>query len=301
MAEIISPDDEEMIMSLWDLVYDGGDTNQALAADLLTLGSMAAALLLDAAPLSPESWRWAESAGLAARGAAETMAKEAADIQRALSLLSRLPVPTDFEEEAEAFLAALRRQAADTAARRADAEEVAALMRMVREKGVRRMANAAEPILHPDAAAFLAAAGGEAEELAALRRMAAAEHLVHPATAAFLGYIAGETDALLARGEAMPAGELALAPHVEDAAVRVEESMATLAGRLRRGAAELAARPGEEALVAALHMQAASADAARATVEPFTASVRRFRAAAGGGGSAPPPAAVGCSSLRPKL
>ncbi|CAN6338951.1 unnamed protein product [Urochloa humidicola] len=301
MAEIISPDEEEMIMSLWDLVYDGGDVNQALAADLLTLGSMAAALLLDAAPLSPESWRWAESAGLAARGAAVTMAEEAAGIHRALSLLSRLPVPADFEEEAEAFLAALRRQAADAAARRADAEEVAALMRMVREKGVRRMANAAEPLLHPDAAAFLAAAAGEAEELAALRRMAAAEHLVHPATAAFLGYIAGETDALLARGEALPAGELALAPHVEDAAVRVEESMAALAGRLRRGAAELA---GDEELAAALHRKAASADAARATVEAFTASVRRFRAAAAAAaaaGSAPPPVAIGCSSLRPKL
>jgi hypothetical protein len=53
-----------------------------------------------------------------------------------------------------------------------------------------------------------------------------------------------------------------------------------MAARLRRGAAEFAAsRPGEEALVAALHRQATNADAARDTVQAFTASVRRFRAA----------------------
>ncbi|CAL4897808.1 unnamed protein product [Urochloa decumbens] len=301
MAEIspaqrlgVSEDDEEMIMSLWDLVYDGGDVDQVLEADLLALRSMAAALLLDTAPLSPESWRWAEGAELAARAAAETMAEQAADIQRALSsLLPRLPVPAGFEEEAEAFLAALRRQAEYTAARRADAEEAAALARLVRGKEVRRMAEAAEPLLHPDAAAFLAATG-TSEELA-LRRMAAAEHLVHPATAAFLGYIACETDALLARGEAMPADELALAPQVEDAAVRTGESMAALAGKLRRGAAEFA---GVEELAAALHRQAANADAARATVEAFTASVRRFRAAAAAS-SAMPPAAPSVQNCRP--
>jgi hypothetical protein len=64
---------------------------------------------------------------------------------------------------------------------------------------------------------------------------------------------------------------------VEDEALRMEERMAR---RLRRGAAEFAASgPGEEALVAALHRQAANADAARDTVLAFTASVRRFRAA----------------------
>ncbi|CAN6343823.1 unnamed protein product [Urochloa humidicola] len=289
--------DEEMIMSLWELVYDGGDVDdQHLEAYLLNLRSTAAALLLDTAPLSPESWRWAEGAELAARGAAETMAEEAAGIQRALSLLPRLPVPAGFEEEAAAFLAALRRQAAGTAARRADAEEVAALTRLVRLQEVQKMAEAGEP-LHPDAAAFLAATGettGASSEELALRRIAAAEHLVRPATAAFLGYIAGETDALLARGEAMPADELAMAPQAEDMAVRMEETMAELARRLRRGAVEFA---GDEDLTAALHRQAANADAARATVEAFTASVRRFRAAAG---NALPPNGTGCS-LRPKL
>ncbi|CAN6335005.1 unnamed protein product [Urochloa humidicola] len=285
--------DEEMIMSLWELVYDGGDVdNQNLEAYLLNLRSTAVALLLDTAPLSPESWRWAEGAELAARGAAETLAEEAADIHRALSLLSRLPV----QEEAEAFLAALRRQAAGTAARCADAEEVAALTRLVRLQEVQKMAEAGEP-LHPDAAAFLAATGdttGASSEELPLRRIAAAEHLVRPATAAFLGYIAGETDAFLARGETMPADELAMAPQAEDMAVRMEETMAELARRLRRGAAEFA---GDEELAAALHRQAANADAARTTVEAFTASVRRFRAA---GGNAVPSNGNGCS-VRPKL
>jgi len=106
---------------------------------------------------------------------------------------------------------------------------------------------------------------------------------VHPATAGFLGYIASETDAALEQGHVPAPDDLALAALVEDEAVRLEERMATLAGRLRRGAAEFAARPGEEALVAALHGQAANADAARATVEAFTASVRRYRAAAAAG------------------
>ncbi|CAN6357013.1 unnamed protein product [Urochloa humidicola] len=176
----------------------------------------------------------------------------------------------------------------------AGADKVAALTRPITEKEMKRMAK--EGLLHPDAAAFLAAGesetAGASEELM-LRRMAAAEHLVHPATAAFLGYIASETDALLARGEALPAGELALAPEVE--------GMAALSGRLRRGAAELFAGEEEE-LAAALHRHAADADAARAEVEAFTASVRRFRAAAAG--SALPPAGTktgtGCS-FRPKL
>ncbi|CAN6361826.1 unnamed protein product [Urochloa humidicola] len=181
----------------------------------------------------------------------------------------------------------------------AGADKVAALTRPMTEKDMKRMAK--EGLLHPDAAAFLAAGeatAGASEELM-LRRMAAAEHLVHPATAAFLGYIASETDALLARGAAMPAGELALAPEVEGMAARAEESLAAIAGRLRRGAVELFA--GDEAVVAALHRHADIADAARATVEAFTASVRRFRAAAG---SARPPPAIatetGCY-LRPQF
>ncbi|CAN6335002.1 unnamed protein product [Urochloa humidicola] len=307
-AECFIDDDVDMIMALWELVHDGGadDVDQGLAADLVALRSRVAALLLQqlqdtAALLSPESWHWVDGVALTARGAAETMAAQAADIERALLLLSRWPDAADFDDKAEAFLAALRRQAEHTAARLADAEEVVALTRLIREQEMRRMAAAEERrlLVHPDAAAFLAAgetAGASEEEL--MRKQAAAEYLVHPAAEAFLGYVAGETDALLARGEAMPDDELALAPQVEDMAVRMEENMAALAGRLRRGAVEFAARPGEEALVAALHRQAASADAARATAEAFTASVRRFRAAAGG--SVLFPAAIGCS-LRPKL
>ncbi|CAN6338948.1 unnamed protein product [Urochloa humidicola] len=316
-AQSLSDDDEEMILTLWDHIHDASadEVDQRLAADLLALRSRAAALLLQqlqgtAPPLSPESWLWVDGVELTARGAAETLAGQAAEIQRALSLLSsRLPAAAaDFEEEAQAFLAALRRQAAYTAARRADADEVAALTRMITEKEMQRMA--ADGLLHPDAATFLAAAaesetaaGASSEEelMMLMRRMAAAEHLVHPATAAFLGYIAGETDASIARGEAPPADELALAPEVEDAAARAEETMAALARRLRRGAAGLFAGDDEALVVAALHRHADNADAARAAVEAFTASVRRFRAAAAG--SAPPPTgttATGCS-LRPKL
>ncbi|KAG2576481.1 hypothetical protein PVAP13_6NG026483, partial [Panicum virgatum] len=120
-----------------------------------------------------------------------------------------------------------------------------------------------------------------------LRRLAVAEHVAHPDTASLLGHIARETDASLARGEAPAPVELALAAQVEAAAVRMEQWLAALVARLRRGAAEFAEEEEEEALVAALERQAAKADAARAAVEAFTASVRRFRDA---GGSALPPA-----------
>ncbi|KAL6641510.1 hypothetical protein ACP70R_019691 [Stipagrostis hirtigluma subsp. patula] len=147
----------------------------------------------------------------------------------------------------EAFVEALRKQAAYADARCADAQDVAAATRRVQEKN--------------------------------LRRLAAKEHLVDPEMPGFLGFVANETDSSLERGDLPTAEELAVAVEVEDAAVRMEERMGRLAGRLRRGAAAFAARPGEEALVAALQRQAANADAARATVEAFIASVRRFRAA----------------------
>ncbi|XP_022680906.1 uncharacterized protein LOC101756197 [Setaria italica] len=202
-AQCLYDDDEEMLAALRELVED--DDDQGLAEDFRALRSVAVPLE-NASALSPEFWDWVDSVELIALRAAEILAREAADIQRALSLLSRRPGPED-----EAFVAALRRQAVSTAARRADTEGFAATTRRIREKE--------------------------------LRRMAAVEHLVHPTTAGFLGYIAGETDASLARGEAPDADELALAPQVEDAAVWMEESMAALAGRLRCSVAEFAARP----------------------------------------------------------
>ncbi|RCV19469.1 hypothetical protein SETIT_3G387200v2 [Setaria italica] len=221
-AQCLYDDDEEMLAALRELVED--DDDQGLAEDFRALRSVAVPLE-NASALSPEFWDWVDSVELIALRAAEILAREAADIQRALSLLSRRPGPED-----EAFVAALRRQAVSTAARRADTEGFAATTRRIREKE--------------------------------LRRMAAVEHLVHPTTAGFLGYIAGETDASLARGEAPDADELALAPQVEDAAAPVQ----------RGGVRGEAARPGEENLVAALERQAATADAARATVAAFTAS-----------------------------
>ncbi|KAF8692131.1 hypothetical protein HU200_039736 [Digitaria exilis] len=235
-------DEEWMIMALRELVEDDGD--QGLEGDLRGMRSMAASLE-GAASLTPQSWSWVEHAESMATEAAGILAREAADIQRGLSLVSRRPGE-------EAFAAALRRQAAVTGAGLADAEWLAAAARRIRVRE--------------------------------LRRVAAAEHVAHPDTAAFLGHIARETDASLARGEVPAAEELALAEQAEAAAVRMEQRLAALAGRLRRGAAEFAEVEEEAALVAALERQAGKADAALGAVEAFTASVRRFRAAGGGGG-----------------
>ncbi|CAN6329857.1 unnamed protein product [Urochloa humidicola] len=106
-AECSIEDDEEMIMSLWEFVKDRGadDVTQGLAADLVALRSRVAALLQQqlqdtAALLSPESWHLVDGIVLTARGAAETMAAQAADIERALWLLSRWPDAADFDDKA---------------------------------------------------------------------------------------------------------------------------------------------------------------------------------------------------------
>ena len=64
---------------------------------------------------------------------------------------------------------------------------------------------------------------------------------------------------------------------LESTVVGMHESIVSLAGRLRRGAAAFAARPGEEALAGALERQAAKEDAVRATVEAFMDTVRRYQ------------------------
>ncbi|KAL6906328.1 hypothetical protein ACP4OV_003929 [Aristida adscensionis] len=149
----------------------------------------------------------------------------------------------------EVVVETLRRHTALAGARRAEAAEVVAVVRRLQEKE--------------------------------LRRLAAQEHLADQLVPDFLEDVA---QMLGASPPPSTPGKLALAALAEGPAVETQEMNARLAGSLRRGAAAFAARPGEEALVAALQRQADCADAARATVEAFTASVRRTRAA----GSSPP-------------
>ena len=112
-AHCLDEDEEEMIAALRELVEDGADDTRGLGEDLRALRSKAAALE-DAGALTPESWDWAENVERVARRAAETMAEQEGDIvQRALPLLSRRPGE-------EAFVAALRRQAATAGAREKD-------------------------------------------------------------------------------------------------------------------------------------------------------------------------------------
>lgn len=240
--------DEEKLMELRELLQDGAaEVDAGLEEGFRALRRQAAALQ-HAERLSSESWDWAENIEDLARRAAETMREEGDDIRRAVSALSSSslrPAGVD-EDDAGAFVEALREKAVLSDARRADAEELRAATRRLQEKELRRVA---------------------AED----------HHLVDPDMPAFLGYVAAHTDAAAEAGYVPTAEELAEAAEVEDEAMRMEERMARMAARLRRGAAEFAA--GEEAFVAALHWQAANADAARDTVHAFTASVRRFRAA----------------------
>ncbi|KAK3153380.1 hypothetical protein QOZ80_2BG0171550 [Eleusine coracana subsp. coracana] len=150
------------------------------------------------------------------------------------------------ERPGEAFAEELRKQIVFSEALRVNTEDLAAAARRVQED---------------------------------LRRLAAQDHIVGPDMPSFLDYEA--TDSALERGHVPTPKERELAAAVEDAAVLLGERLARMSARLRGDAA----RPGEEALMAGLLRQADNADTARVTVEAFTASVRRFRAAGSGSGS----------------
>ncbi|KAL6905385.1 hypothetical protein ACP4OV_002986 [Aristida adscensionis] len=248
--------DEAELRSLVD--DDCKDVDQGLEEDLRVVRSMAAELQGDE-DIPSESWDWAEAMEPVLRGAAVTMAEQEQSIRRGGAALSRTPGE-------EAFVEALRRQAAFAGARRADAEELAAALRRVQERE--------------------------------LRRVAARGRVTDPAMPGLLEQVARETDASVARGEVPGPEELRMAGVGEGVAAAMQRMMAALAGRLRRGAAVFAASPGEETLVDALQRQADNADAASATLEAFAASVRRFRAADSRG---PDPAGAGEGALLPRL
>lgn len=104
------------------------DDDAGLEKDLKALRASVAALQDEDDDVLPaESWDWAEGVEAVAQRAAEVMARELEDIQRALSSSSVLPGE---EEEAAAL--------------RADAEEIAAAARRLMETDLRRLAADAE-------------------------------------------------------------------------------------------------------------------------------------------------------------
>ncbi|KAK3153379.1 hypothetical protein QOZ80_2BG0171540 [Eleusine coracana subsp. coracana] len=236
-------EEEELLLSLRSLVADDADEIDARLAEYLSALRAWAVELLKLDALSSEWWDWAEDIEAIARETAEDMAEQAEEMRRGAAALSSL------RSGEEAHVVSLRKRAAFSDALGADAADVAAAARRLQEKE--------------------------------LRRVAAQEDVVTHQMAGFLGYIAAETDALLETGHVPTPDDLEAAARVDGSASGKEQRMATLAARLTRGAAAFAARPGEEPLVAALRRQAANADAARATVEAFRASVRRVQAAAG--------------------
>ncbi|EES16353.1 hypothetical protein BDA96_08G183700 [Sorghum bicolor] len=133
-------DEEEQmqIMSLTNLHMVENDDDAGLEKDLKALRASVAALQDEDDDVLPaESWDWAEGVEAVAQRAAEVMARELEDIQRALSSSSVLP-----GEEEEA--AALRAEARRVGALRADAEEIAAAARRLMETDLRRLAADAE-------------------------------------------------------------------------------------------------------------------------------------------------------------
>ncbi|TVU02195.1 hypothetical protein EJB05_52338, partial [Eragrostis curvula] len=221
---------------------NAAEIDRGLEEDFRGLQAQAAELQ-DAEVLCFESWDWAEATESMLLQVAADIAKQGVAIRKGVAAWSLSP------DEAEVSVEVLREQAAFSDALLADAADLVAVTRRVREKD--------------------------------LRRLAAEEHLVEPEMAGLLADASEETDSALEHGHVPTPEELARAAAVEDAAALLAERLARMSGRLTRRAA--AARPGEEALVAGLRRQAANADAARATVEDFAESVRRFRAAAGTG------------------
>ncbi|KAL6642636.1 hypothetical protein ACP70R_020817 [Stipagrostis hirtigluma subsp. patula] len=236
--------DEEELMSLKSLVDGEGEVDemyQDMDEAFRILLRKAAELETNEEAPSVETLDWAEDLEDAVVEAAAFLADQVEGIRRGVAALALRPGE-------EALVEELRRHAVLSEAQRADAVAVVAAMRRLRER--------------------------------CLRGLAAREHITDPLPPRFVGYVEDTIKyPSWPEGCGVPTPEaLAAAAVAEDAAVQEEERMARLAGSLRRGAAEFAARPGEEALAAALERHAASADATRATVEAFTASVRRFQA-----------------------
>lgn len=189
--------------------------------------------------LPPESWDWAEGVEAVDKWAAERMAQEEEAIHHALSSSSSSSTVLSHRPGEEEN--ALRAEAARVGARRADAEEIAAAARRLRETDLRRLAADAET-------------GSYSYILM----------LTHE-----------ELTAVTARMEVV--------------AVGMEAWMACLAARLTRGAAEFAARPGEEAFVAAMRKEAAKADEARSALARYQAAAAAAAGSlhpAGGGAGA---------------
>jgi hypothetical protein len=115
-----------------------------------------------------------------------------------------------------------------------------------------------------------------------LRRMAATEEdVVDPEEARAIQQ--ASRDMALAMGAgAVPTHEQALAAAAaaaigQYAAEVIVAEMTELAGRLRKGAAPFASRPGEEAIVMALQSKAASAERHAAEAQAMAATYRTFR------------------------
>ncbi|KAG2585202.1 hypothetical protein PVAP13_6KG378000 [Panicum virgatum] len=240
--------DEEELLALRELaatdVEETDSADRAMGADLMTLLRKVADLDGAGQALCPEELAWLQCLEEGTIRAEKEMASMAEDILRGAAVLDARP-----GEDQAAVVAELRRQAAQCGARAADARQVAAAARCLREKET--------------------------------RRMAAVEHVVDPSVMAFLARVAGEMDCYAS--SAVVPEEVAAAA---GAAEVVEEEMVRLRLWLVMAAMDCAKRPGEAALVAPLRRQEGKAKAALAGVDSFRASMRRYQAAAG---IAPPP------------
>jgi len=242
--------DEEELLALRELaatdVEETDSADRAMGADLMTLLRKVADLDGAGQALCPEELAWLQGLEEDTVRTEKEMASMAEGILRGAAVLDTRP-----GEDQAAVAAELRRQAVQCRARAADARQVAAAARCLREKET--------------------------------RRMAAVEHVVDPNVMAFLARVAGEMDHYASLSTSTMPEEVAAAV---GAAELVEEEMATLRLWLVMAAMDCAKRPGEAALVAPLRRQADKAKAALAGVDSFRASMRRYQAAAG---IAPPP------------
>ena len=130
-------------------------TDRAMAADLMTLLRKVADLDGAGQALCPEELAWLQCLEEDMIRTEKEMASMAEDILRGAEVLDTLP-----GEDQAAVVAELRRQAAQFGARAADARQVAAAARYLREKETRRMA-AVEHVVDPKVMAFLARVAGE--------------------------------------------------------------------------------------------------------------------------------------------
>uniref|UniRef100_A0A0E0NKN1 Uncharacterized protein n=1 Tax=Oryza rufipogon TaxID=4529 RepID=A0A0E0NKN1_ORYRU len=234
---VVDDDLRELIDELMNTGPEDEADDRDFEESMATVLSMVIDYLDDPDPPSPELADWAAAAESGAQKVADGLASRVENLRRGLSVFAGTGRPEE---------AVLRKHAAWTDARRAEAAGIASAARRLREKDLRS----------------LAARGG----------------LVNPRMAELIASVSDAMESDVRHGHVPSPAQLAEVERLEGRVAVASVRAILLKVKLTRGAAAFAGRPGEEALAQALRGHAAAAEAQLAAARAFAGALRRFRA-----------------------